>query len=666
MLLYLLLVLGLVEEGICMHRPQNTPSCLTVKMNAYCYNKSLQQVPLDLPPDIQTLDLSNNEIENITEDPLMIYSFLENLDLSSNQLSFIQPHSFKEMHKLKEINLSGNNLDSFVHYGVSGIGLLPYVQTLDLSRNSLYNDMTGYFIQEAPQLRYISLYENSITTISSDMFQGSPLLVEVNLHNNIIMDIEEGAFEHLKHLSMINLSMNSITCISDFNLHQLKVLDLRKNSIKTFHTPESDEEYLLENLDLSHNKLSSFPQLPRINNLIIIDLSKNYIHLGTELSGEDPDWMNYSFQLEFGEQNPQNISTVHLPKLTHLDLSYNNIKSIPDDFFLTMPALTFLNLSKNCIQVLSLGHFSGLNSLVTLDLSANSIQNLSLSTNSLLSLQELYLHHNQIHLLEPRIFQRLESIVMLHLQGNRVAPCMADLGEAKRRTHVEEYRCVEFFNIPTLQHLNLRENMIQRVPHSAFWGTSLKVLDLSMNLGVKMKPNALSGLEETLEVLSMEGNGLPSLNVDFPFFTHLKYLNLSGNQLSVLPEWNGNCHLETLDLSHNSFTDLEVSNIQVLENTLKTLSLYGNPLSCCANTWISHMIQRTTVTFTALNATTCNVSKLYEGEILVEQMNPDICEKDWKKVNVIVTLVLVLLVVAIGISFFFCFCRNRLNRKYKA
>ncbi|OCT93326.1 transforming growth factor beta activator LRRC32 [Xenopus laevis] len=666
MLLYLLLVLGLLEEGICMNRPQTSPPCLTVKMIAHCHNQSLQQVPLDLPSGIQTLDLSNNDLENITEDPLMIYSFLESLDLSSNQLSFIQLHSFKEMHQLKDINLSGNNLDSFVYYGLSGIGLLPYVETLDLSRNSLYNDMTGFFIQEAPHLRYLSLHENSITTVSSDMFQGSPLLEKVDLHNNIIMDIEEGAFEYLKHLSTINLSMNSITCISDFNLHQLKVLNLSNNSIKTFHTPDSDEEYLLENLDLSHNKLSSFPQLPLVNNLILIDLSKNYIRLGTEPSGDDQDWMNYSYQLEFGHQNSKNISTVPLPRLIHLDLSYNNIKSIPDDFFLTIPALTFLNLSKNCIQVLSLGYFSGLNSLVTLDLSSNSIQNLSLGTHSLPSLQELYLQHNQIHLLEPRIFQKLESIVVLHLQGNRVGPCMKGLGKAKRRTHTEEYRCIEFFNIPSLQHLNLRENMIQRIPHSAFWGTSLKVLDLSMNVGVKMKPNVLSGLEKTLEVLFMEGNGLPSLNVDLPLFTHLKYLNLSGNQLSSLPEWNSNCHLETLDLSLNSFTDLEVSNIQVLENTLKTLSLYGNPLSCCANTWISHMIQRTAVMFTSLNATTCNVSKLYEGEIPVEQMNPDICEKDWKKVNIIVTLVLVLSLVAIGICFLLYFYRNRLNRKYKA
>ncbi|KAE8627949.1 hypothetical protein XENTR_v10007230 [Xenopus tropicalis] len=666
MLLYLLLVLGLVEEGICMHRPQYSPSCLTVKMTAHCHNKSLQQVPLDLPPGIQTLDLSHNDLENITEDHLMKYSFLESLDLSSNQLSFIQPHSFRKMHKLKEINLSGNDLDSFVHHRVSGIGVLPYVQTLDLSRNSLYNDMIGYFLQEAPRLQYLSLHENSITTISSDLFQGSPLLAEVDLHNNIIMDIEEGSFEYLKHLSMIDLSMNSITCISDFNLRQLKVLNLSKNSIKTFHTPDSEDEYLLEKVDLSHNKLSSFPQLPRVNNVIFIDLSKNYIHLGTETPGEDPDWMNYSFQLEFEEQNPKNISTVPLPKLNHLDLSYNSIKSIPDDFFLTMPSLTFLNLSKNCIQVLSLGHFSGLSSLATLDLSANSIQNLSLGANSLPSLQRLYLQHNQLRLLEPRIFQRLESIVLLHLQGNHVGPCMAGLGKAKRRTHAEEYRCVEFFNIPTLQHLNLRENMIQRIPASAFWGTSLKVLDLSMNLGIKVKPNALFGLEKTLEVLFMEGNGLPSLNVDLPLFTHLKYLNLSGNQLSELPEWNSDCRLETLDLSLNSFTGLEVSNIPVLENTLKTLSLYGNPLSCCANTWISHMIRRTAVTIVALNATTCNISKLYEGEMLVEQMDPDICEKDWKKVNVIVTLVLVLLVIAIGICFFFCFCRNRLSRKYKA
>ncbi|KAG8431296.1 hypothetical protein GDO86_019112 [Hymenochirus boettgeri] len=650
MILYFLLML--LTQGTSMHRPRETLPCLMVDTAAICRNISLKLMPLDLQPSIQTLDLSDNDLQNITRDSLIYYSSLENLNLHSNKISFIERHTFEKMVNLQRISLANNSLGGFLDHGVKGIGMLPKVRTLDLSHNGLYNEMTNYFLEEAPLLQYLSLSENSITTVSSGMFAGSPYLVEVDLHNNIIMDIEEGSFDHLKHLSKINLSMNSITCVSDFNLQQLNVLNLSKNSIKYFHATDSDGKYQLEYIDLSHNKLSSFPHLPRVNSLIHIDLSNNYIDLNTRSPDDKTGWVNYSSQHNF-------FSTVPLPKLTHLDLSYNSIKSAPEMFFMTMPSLLLLNLSKNCIDEFSWGDPNVLKSLTVLDLSENSMQGLSLVVNSFPSLQELHLQYNQLFMVEHNIFQRLKSISTINLQGNQVQG-LCSVGD--------KYGCVSFFNISTLQHLNLRENMIGRVPQQAFLGSSLTLLDLAMNENISMETNALIGLEKTLEKLFMEGNRLSSLNVDLPRFSYVTYLNLSRNTLSWLPEWNVDSRLEVLDLSQNHFTDLQVSNIPVLERTLKILSLYGNPLSCCANSWVSYIFQRTTVTIVARNLTMCNISKAHEEEITIEQINYDLCKKDLKKTNIIiiVLLVLVVLAIGIGITLFWCFCRNKLNRKFKA
>ncbi|KAM4699379.1 transforming growth factor beta activator LRRC32 [Discoglossus pictus] len=674
MRLYLILFLALVNEGIASHRHLEESPCPMENMVAFCQNKSFQHIPLGLHPNVKSLDLSENELQNITDYPLVFYLSIENLDLSFNKISFVKPDSFKLMSSLNRINFSGNYLDKYVQYGVPGIGLLPHVQNLDLSRNSLYTDMTEYFLQNAPSLQYLSLSGNSITMITPKTFHGCPLLTEVDLHNNIIMEIEEGSFEHLKHLTKLNLAMNSISCISEFSLQQLKTLNLSKNSIEMFHTTESDDEYMLEYVDLSDNKLFSFPVLPRVNNIIFLDLSQNSINVrGQSASHDEEEWMEIPFQImsEIESEDVKNISTVNLPKLTYLDLSYNEIQVIPEDFFITMPSLRFLNLSRNCLEVFSLGEIVTLNSLAILDLSFNNIRNLSLPPNSLQSLQELYLQNNFLQNLDSTIFQRLSSIRMIDLERNNISLCSPGLGLAKHRPDEEEYGCASFFNIPTLRHLNLRQNLIQHIPQLAFHETLLTFLDLSMNQGLSIRVRALSGLENSLENLYLEDNNIPLLNIDLPLFVHIKHLNLSRNQLTWLPKWNEHCSLETLDLSHNSFSNLQVSNIPALERTLRSISVYGNPLSCCSNSWITHMIQRAMVAIASLDTTICSYSKgsKNQEEILVGQIKADICEKeDLKKMNIVIvlTLVLVLSVIAIGLGSFCCYRRQKFNQQFKA
>ncbi|XP_053564672.1 transforming growth factor beta activator LRRC32 [Bombina bombina] len=670
MRLYLILFLAVVNEGTSSHRPLEESPCLMENMTAFCQDKSLQEIPLGLHPNVKTLDLSKNELQNITEYPLAFYLSIEALDLSDNKISFVQPGAFTCMSNLKRIHFSGNYLDRYMQYRVSGIGLLPHVQYLDLSRNSLYTDMTGHFLEEAPSLQYLLLPDNSITMITPNTFHGSPLLKEVDLHNNIVMDIEDGSFEHLKYLTKLNLAMNSISCVSDFNLRQLHSLNLSKNSIEMFYTSDSDEEFKLEYLDLSDNKLFRFPVLPRVNNLVSIDLSQNFIHFGAETSQDDNEWLNDPFQMEIESEKMKNASTVILPKLTYLDLSYNEIKYIPEDFFITLPSLRFLNLSRNCLEVFSVDQTVTLNSLVILDLSGNTLRNISLSPTSFYSLQQLYLQNNLLQTLESTIFQGLRSILTIDLQNNNISLCSPSLGIVKQRTE-EEDGCVSFFNIPTLQHLNLRQNMMPYVPQFAFMGTSLAFLDLSMNQGLTIRPKALSGLENYLEMLHVEENSLQILNVDLHYFVQMKYLNLSGNQLTWLPMWTKDCSLETLDLSHNSFSNLQLCNIPVLEKTLKTLSLHGNPLSCCENYWITHMIQRSLVTIKALDLTMCNYSKGLENqkETLVGHIRSDICEKeDLNKINIItiLTLVLVLSVIVIGLTSFCCYRRQKFSQQFKA
>uniref|UniRef100_A0A8C3KBN3 Uncharacterized protein n=2 Tax=Calidris pygmaea TaxID=425635 RepID=A0A8C3KBN3_9CHAR len=675
MKLYIVFFLAVVNRGTSNNQPTEGTSCEMANSQALCHNKDLHQIPHGLHPNVNKIDLSGNLIQSIPEMPLSFYTSLQCLDLSSNQISFITPGVFAHMTTLLEINLANNHLYELAQNGTEGIGLLPKVEILDLSHNSLYNGMAEYFIKQAPALRYLSLADNSIIMISHKMFQGSPNLVEIDLQSNIIMEIEEGAFETLVNLSKLNLSMNSITCISDFNLRQLEILDLSRNSIETFHTAKSDDEYSLRCLDLSENKLLHFPVFPQVNKLVTLNLSKNLIQLTAEsphnkMDYMENEWLDASFRL-LDQKQSRNKSSLYLSQLVYLDLSYNEIKSIPDEFFESMLSLHTLNLSKNCLQAFAVSYDSTLISLTVLDLSYNALQNLVLDAGTLSNLKELYVQNNHLQTLQFDIFSSLPSLRLLNLQSNNISLCSMYSGLAKQRLAGEESGCVSFVDSPTLQYLYLADNMLSILPAYTFYKTSLIVLDLSMNPGLKIEVKALSGLEKSLEYLYLHGNSLVDLNIDLPCFSHLRHLNLSENQLNWLPKWGSDSPLEVLDLRNNRFSTLQNSNILALENSLKNLYLTGNPLNCCGNTWLSSMIQNKNVQIPNVEHLTCHYTQNfgYQEEIHIGNLRPEDCEKeDLKKTNflIILTFVLVLSVIIIGVGSFFCFRRQSFSHQFKA
>ncbi|XP_063996252.1 transforming growth factor beta activator LRRC32 [Pogoniulus pusillus] len=675
MRLYIIFLLAVVHRGTSNSQPSEGMSCEMATSQAWCHNKDLHHIPAELHPNVNKIDLSGNLIQSIPEMPLSLYTSLQCLDLSSNQISFITPGVFAHMTSLLEINLANNHLYELAQNGTEGVGLLPRVEVLDLSHNSLYNGMAEYFIKQAPALRYLSLADNSIIVISHRTFQGSPSLVEIDLQSNIIMEIEEGAFESLVNLSKLNLSMNSITCISNFNLRQLEILDLSRNSIETFHAAISDEEYSLRCLDLSENKLLHFPAFPQANKLVTLNLSKNLIQLSSESSHTKVDymeneWLDASF-LVLDQKQSRNKSSLYLSHLVYLDLSYNEIKSIPDDFFESMLSLHTLNLSKNCLQAFEVTYDSALVSLAVLDLSYNALQNLLLDAGTLSNLKELYVQNNHLQALQFDTFSSLPSLRLLHLQSNNISLCSMYSGLAKQRLAGEQSGCVSFVDSSALQRLYLADNMLSILPAYTFYKTSLILLDLSMNPGLKIEVKALSGLEKSLEHLYLHGNSLVDLTIDFPCFAHLKHLNLSANQLSWLPKWGSDSPLEVLDLRNNRFSTLQDSNILALENSLKSLYLTGNPLDCCGNLWLSSLIRNKNVQIPNVEQLTCQHTQDfgYQQELHMENVRPEDCEKeDLKKINflIILTFVLVLSAVLIGLGSFCCCRRQSFSHQFKA
>ncbi|XP_047463685.1 transforming growth factor beta activator LRRC32 isoform X2 [Mugil cephalus] len=639
-LLFLLLVSCMAASA---RPPRHLSECQVVQTDVFCSNKSLSGAPVNLPHHVQLLDLSRNQVQNLTQETLAYRTGFHRLNLHANKIHFIQPGLFKDMADLKVLDLSRNHLNVFALSKIN-IGPLRAVESLDLSSNGLYTGMSDYFLAESPSLANLSLNSNSITKIAHDTFSGSLSLRKISLHNNVILEIEAGAFDSLANLTELDLSKNSITCIIDFNLYNLKVLNLSKNSLELFQSEKSAPSLKLLSLDLSENKMQRFPVLPADNALEYLDLSRNQLH-NLNVTGGD----NLIFK-----------------KLRYLDISYNHLSSIPDSLFWSMEQLEVLNMSNNCIGSFSTSHPDHLQNVKIINLSYNSLQTLTFGENTLLSLEKLYLQGNGLTFLDHQIFQRLPSISFLQLQQNNLKICPPKQNHLERtlmdQNHQNLSSCVSFSCVQNLHFLYLSENNLMTLPANAFAHTPLKLLDLSLNPGMDMDRDSLFGLEQTLDHLLLRENNISSLNTDLSSLRSLRHVDLSTNQLTTLPTWNTESSIESLNLQNNNLVTLEYSTMIALKPSLKTLYMGSNPLSCCSNLNFLQMVQNSAVVVPDIERVTC-VHEEYSEPVNIEKVTLEMCHAQTNAPNSIVTVVLISLVVMIVLCGLVVKCRQSRKRK---
>ncbi|KAI4877462.1 hypothetical protein NFI96_001773 [Prochilodus magdalenae] len=625
-------------------QPPQLSSCQVLQKDADCSDQNLTSIPPQLPPGIRTLDLSHNFLQNLTEDSLSSYPTIHQLNFHSNRIQSIQPGLFRNLTRLRVLDLSRNQLHLYAAQKTD-VGSLPSVQKLDLSGNGLYTDMSDFFLRDAPALTNLSLNGNSITKIGKDMFSGTMALRNIDLHNNVILEIEEGAFDSLEHLTELDLSMNSISCINDFNLVQLKLLNLSKNSLTSFQSADISQEFELLYLDLRENKIHYFPIFPCRNEIIYLDLSRNELRSLNYTDAEE--------ELQDLSKGPQELSS-----LRYLDLSYNQLKAVPLDFFCCMMALETLNISNNCLDTFMVGSEGLLNTLQTLDLSFNNLQNLTFFEGTLQGLRSLYLQGNSLSTLD---FSRLPSLANLHLQLNELKVCDPQANQT--------VPCSSFSSMSTLQYLYLSENNLESLPAHAFKGTPLLILDLSLNPGVNISKQALSGLENSLTYLSLRGDQLQTLNVDLSLLRKLRMVDLSSNRLTSL-SLSRDSAIEILHLQNNSLEILEDHMLTALEGTLRTLHVGTNPLSCCENERLISWVQQASVEIPDVTMATCQYRKDAEHvELNLRNVKTEQCKTLYNKafmISVIAALVVGLMVVSL-VAIKLCHSRShRFNHSYRA
>ncbi|XP_051153123.1 toll-like receptor Tollo [Leptopilina boulardi] len=231
-----------------------------------------------------------------------------------------------------------------------------------------------------------------------------------------------------------------------------------------------------------------------------------------------------------------------------LDLSNNSIESLPSAAFSGLSRLHSLDLSGNSIISMADRAFEGLTSLNVITLANNRLASLPPELFSdARDVNKIYLRNNTLSVLPPGLFGELTQLVVLDLSRNELTAewvNAATFGGLVRlvdldlsSNRIARLEPAVFRDMYTLQILRLQENLIESLVDNTFSALSnLHTLVLSDNRLTMIDGTTLSGLY-VLSLLSLDNNRLTSLDKNsFRNASSLQDLHLNGNQLTEIPD----------------------------------------------------------------------------------------------------------------------------------
>lgn len=337
-------------------------------------------------------------------------------------------------------------------------------------------------------------------------------------------------------------------------------------------------------------------------------------------------WQSLNMEIDSGTfQNTKN--------LVQLDLSTNNIWSLPEGLFCSLPNLQYLNFSYNRLQFINefgfheqvksdksdeknmplmlptLGPLTS--TLSSADISsrkmplmcASDLEVLDVSHNSIVALPEngfgilkrlkyLKINHNEISMLNDMALDGLRSLQVIDLSSNKfvVLPprFFKDQSQSIQEIHLQNNSINAlspglFSNLVQLQALYLSMNQLTSawINNSTFKGLiRLVLLDLSSNRITKLEPQIFSDLS-TLQILNLRNNMLETIEADtFMPMQNLHELLLSHNKIRRLDvhSLNGLKVLTLLSIDNNLLTKIHPETFRNC-SSLQILNLNENQLT---------------------------------------------------------------------------------------
>ncbi|XP_056281413.1 leucine-rich repeat-containing G-protein coupled receptor 5-like [Pseudoliparis swirei] len=384
-----------------------------------CSDRGLREVPGNLSVFTSYLDLSMNNMTVLTSGALKDLHFLEELRLAGNDLSLIPRGAFTGLYNLKVLMLQNNQLTSVP---ADAFNTLHHLQSLRLDANHISRVPIGCF-SGLRSLRHLWLDDNGLGAVPVAALTELPALQAMTLALNHIHHVPDGAFSRLGRLVVLHLNNNGIVSMGTdcfHGLHSLETLDLNYNNLVEFPMAIRSLSHLKE-LGFHSNSIQSIPEHAFTGNpaLVTILFYDNPIQsVGRSAFQNLPELNTLSLN---GAANltefPDLTGTESLESLT---ITGARITSLPGSVCEQLPNLQLLDLSYNQIQTLP--SFSGCESVQKIDLHHNEIEELEEKTfHGLMSLRSLDLSFNRLSSVKPNSFSALPALIKLDLTSNQLS-----------------------------------------------------------------------------------------------------------------------------------------------------------------------------------------------------------------------------------------------------
>lgn len=245
-----IIILGLLKTviGFCPNK------CICSNYQATCINAGFQEVPIQLNPDVNYINLTLNQITTVLFS-LSFYTKLEILDLSRNKIETLGSKNFEYQNELRMLNLSQNSLtnlsnDAFKH--------LRNLKTLDLSNNKI-ETIDIMSMQDLISLIKLDLSNNNVISFDDGVFSRMQSLEILLFRNNQLLDVPYDNLEYVRSLKTLDLSENLIESVRNYSfdsLRELTLLNLQGNVLSDLDLDAFEGLVGLKVLDLADNNLT--------------------------------------------------------------------------------------------------------------------------------------------------------------------------------------------------------------------------------------------------------------------------------------------------------------------------------------------------------------------------------------------------------------------------
>uniref|UniRef100_A0A3Q4G0U0 Toll-like receptor 13-like n=1 Tax=Neolamprologus brichardi TaxID=32507 RepID=A0A3Q4G0U0_NEOBR len=473
-----------------------------------CAEHHLTAIPDDIPGNAVSLNLSSNDISNISRMDLGGLSKLEALYVKNNWILQIDDGTFVDLVELKVLDLGENLLTALTKNMFQGLSKLETISLnnnvisftspvvfqplvilhlVDLSNNYLHQISDIDYIVKLPTLQHLIITHNNFTSFQSDdLHVNTSNLLTLSLDSVKKFRITRDIFPHLQSLDLRGWSKDIEWEVSNKTfLRSLTRLHMSETSLSfevyraILQTAYSLQEFQMDNIKkwIDDGLIDVACQIPSLRT---VDVRNSEIHNITE-------------------HMLQSCSN-----LTELNLSFNNINSMADNALQSMTQLRSLILQNNELSELPVA-VQRLTTLEVYDLSINDISELYCPYFwNLTSLTILDLSHNQISYVSECVFQNVNNLKILNLENNKIMSFID--------TFKDKLQTLEFLNLRNIDIMNF----IQGDFHSL---SSLQYLYIDLDECDSVDEGGFEGLDN-LQILYLLGD-----NYFYDHFSGLSNLN---------------------------------------------------------------------------------------------------------------------------------------------